>query len=372
MTREDAVRRLHDRPERGVFAVSGGGSLLLSDLMSVPGASGTVIYGAVPYAHAALAAFIGAEPESACSPATARDLAMRCFLQATELDPGPDRFGFAVTASLASNRPKKGDHRAHLAMQTSSVTRTWSLHLEKNARSRAGEERVVAEVAFHALAESCGVTTAVPELLDTESLEADVAPGDAAWQELLAGTRQVVGDPRPRALFPGAFHPLHDGHRRMVRVAAARLGVPVAFEVSIHNVDKPPLNFHDLRERAAQFDADALCFTNTATFVEKARTFGGVTFVVGADTMRRIADPKYYPVGDVAEALDEIAGRGCRFLVFGRSDGNRFVTLEDLDLPSGLRGLCEGVREADYRVDLSSTEIRATFNADRHLAKRSR
>ncbi|MYE82111.1 MAG: hypothetical protein F4X36_09785 [Gammaproteobacteria bacterium] len=359
MTREDAVRRLHGRPERGVFAVSGGGSLLLSDLMSVPGASGTVIYGAVPYAHAALAAFIGAEPESACSPATARDLAMRCFLQATELDPGPDRFGFAVTASLATNRPKKGDHRAHLAMQTSSLTRTWSLHLEKGARGRADEERVVADVALHALAASCEVESTSPELLDAETLDDEVAAGDAAWQELLAGTRQVVGDPGPRAVFPGAFHPLHDGHRRMARVAAARLGVPITFEISIHNVDKPPLNFHDLRERAAQFDAGALCLTNTATFVEKARTFGGVTFVVGVDTMRRIADPKYYLTGDVSAALDEIAGRGCRFLVFGRSDDDGFVTLDDLDLPPGLRGLCEGVSEADYRVDLSSTEIRA-------------
>ena len=134
--------------------------------------------------------------------------------------------------------------------------------------------------------------------------------------------------------------------------------------LSIHNVDKPPLNFHDLRERAAQFDAGALCLTNTATFVEKARTFGAVTFVVGADTMRRIADPKYYPAGDMTDALDEIASLGCRFLVFGRRDGDRFVTLDDLDLPHGLGGRCEGVSEAAYRVDLSSTGIRATLKAD--------
>ena len=358
MTDEAAVRALHERPERGVFAVSGGGSLLLSDLITVPGASGTVVYGAVPYARAALAAFIGAEPDAACSPATARDLAMRCFLQAGALDPGPDRFGFAITASLATNRQKAGAHRAHLAMQTPSATRTWSLHLAKGARSRAEEERVLADVALHVLTDSCGVTARMPALMDSETLDTDVASGDAAWQALLAGERQVVGDPSPRALFPGAFHPLHDGHRRMARLAAERLGVPVVHEISIHNVDKPPLNFHDMHERAAQFETNGLCFTNTATFVEKARVFGGVTFVVGADTTRRIADPKYYPDGTVSEALDEIAGQGCRFLVFGRSDGDRFVTLDDLDLPPGLRGLCEGVSEADYRIDLSSTEIR--------------
>ena len=364
MTDEAVVRALHESPARGVFAVTGGGSLLLSDLLGVPGASGTVVYGAVPYAASALAAFIGGTPDSACSAGTARDLAMRCFLQASELDPGPDRFGFALTASLATTRAKAGEHRAHLAMQTSSVTRTWSLHLAKGARTRAEEERLVADVALHVLADACGITNDRPALTGGETLETDIARGDAPCQELLAGTRQVVGDARPRALFPGAFHPLHDGHRRMAQVAEKRLGVPVTFELSIHNVDKPPLNFHDLRERGAQFDADALCLTNTATFVEKARTFGAVTFVVGADTMRRIADPKYYPAGDMTEALDEIASQGCRFLVFGRSDGGGFVTLDDLDLPHGLGGRCEGVSEAAYRVDLSSTGIRATLKAD--------
>ena len=358
MGTEDAVRALHEHPARGVFAVTGGGSLLLSDLLGVPGASQTVVYGAVPYASSALAAFIGGTPDSACSPGTARDLAMRCFLQATKLDPGPDRFGFAVTASLATNRMKAGPHRAHLAMQTASVTRTWSLHLEKGARSRAEEERLVADIALRVLTASWGVPGSAPALLDTETLEADSATGEASWQALLAGDRRAVGEAQPRALFPGAFHPLHDGHRRIAHLAAKRLGVSVTYEISLHNVDKPPLNFHDLRERVAQFDARELCLTNTPTFVEKARTFPGVTFVVGADTLRRIADPRYYASGSPSEAAAEIAGHACRFLVFGRRDGQRFVTLDDLALPAPLRPLCEGVPEAEFRNDISSTELR--------------
>lgn len=358
MTDAATVRALHRGPERGVFAVSGGGSLLLSDLLSVPGASNTVVYGAVPYAHAALAAFIGAEPDRACSPATARDLAMRCFLQATQLDPGPRRFGFAVTASLATDRPKAGPHRAHLALQTASATHTWSLHLAKDARERAAEERLVADVALHVLAECCGISSAAPKLIDEETLDAVTVRADPAWEALLAGERRVVGGARPPALFPGAFHPRHDGHRRIAQLAATRLGVPVTHEISIHNVDKPPLNFHDLRERAAQFDADELCFTNTATFVEKARVFPGVTFVVGADTLRRIADPRYYADGGPSEAVAEIAKRDCRFLVFGRQDGDRFITLDDLTLPDALRALCEGVPEGEFRNDVSSTDLR--------------
>ena len=42
------IERLHADPRKGVFVVTGGGSLLLSDLMTVPGASATVLEATVP------------------------------------------------------------------------------------------------------------------------------------------------------------------------------------------------------------------------------------------------------------------------------------------------------------------------------------
>ena len=45
--------------------VTGGGTLLLADLLTVPGASATVLDARIPYANAALAEFIGAVPEQA-------------------------------------------------------------------------------------------------------------------------------------------------------------------------------------------------------------------------------------------------------------------------------------------------------------------
>ncbi len=38
-----------------------------------------------------------------------------------------------------------------------------------------------------------------------------------------------------------AFHPLHDGHRKMAQVAADILNTDVEFELSVRNVDKPAL-----------------------------------------------------------------------------------------------------------------------------------
>ena len=109
-TTTDIVKKLHDRPNRGVIYVTGGGSLVLSDLLQVPGASATLLEARIPYAQASLASLLGAPPEHACSPETARDLAMCAFLRAQQLAPKPkeprkagnaddaETFGFAITA----------------------------------------------------------------------------------------------------------------------------------------------------------------------------------------------------------------------------------------------------------------------------------
>ena len=46
---------LHRSPWQGVFHITGGGSGLLAELLTTPGASGTVLEAVVPYAEAALA-----------------------------------------------------------------------------------------------------------------------------------------------------------------------------------------------------------------------------------------------------------------------------------------------------------------------------
>lgn len=103
-----------------------------------------------------------------------------------------------------------------------------------------------------------------------------------------------------------------------------------------------------------------MLLTRAATFVEKARLAPGCTFVVGVDTLERIGDPRYYDC-DAArrdEAIEQIAAQGCRFLVFGRSVGDRFQTSADAKVPAALRALCDDVPESDFRVDVSSTELR--------------
>lgn len=163
----------------------------------------------------------------------------------------------------------------------------------------------------------------------------------------------------PRCLLPGSFNPVHEGHRRMLALAAARLGgARGAYELAILNPDKPPLSPGAAAARLAGFsDAEAVWLTRAPTFPEKARIFPGATFAVGVDTLVRIAEPRYYCGPDGLAAALSLLGR-CRFLVFGRRSEAGFETLESVALPAPLRALCHGVPEADFRADVSSTEIR--------------
>ncbi len=167
--------------------------------------------------------------------------------------------------------------------------------------------------------------------------------------------------PLPKAVFPGAFNPLHEGHRRIAEVGGETLAAPIHFELSITNVDKQPLDPNEMFQRIEQFPVEeTVWITRAPTFVEKARLFPGAVFLSGADTIARIADARYYDDCDALrdEAINEIDRWGCRFLVLGRQFGGSFRVLSDIGLPPTLSRLCTEVSEERFRVDVSSTELR--------------
>lgn len=364
----ELVQAVHDSRHQLVLAMTGGGSAAIGQLLCVPGASRSVLEARVPYAAAAMNDWLGAVPDSYCSERTARRMAMAAYQRAQELsDSTFPLIGVGATASLASDRPKRGAHRIHAALQTSARTERITLQLEKNARSRAEEESIVSRFLLNLVARGCGVRAQLRlPLLNSESFQSREVTAPVAWQQLLIGaeTRVAVGTPPEAscpALFPGAFDPRHSGHRGMAAIAGQVLGCPIAHELSIENVDKPSLDFIEIEDRLTQFaGTETVWLTKAATFVAKAELFPGTTFVVGTDTIRRIADPDYYQSMKmtVGEVIDRITKTGCRFLVFGREERERFVSLSDLTLPAQLANLCQAVSENDFRDDISSTELR--------------
>jgi hypothetical protein len=365
------VARIHDSPTRIVLATAGGGSRAISAILEVPGGTRTLLEAIVPYSDGAMIHWLGGRPDQACSNPTARAMAMAAFRQACRYDPSDHPVaGIACTASLISDRPKKGPHRAHVAIQTASLTATRSLELEKGRRSRVQEEHLITRLILNAVAESCGLEDRLDlELLDEECVETSDVVAPQPWQDLLlerveavahSGPPQRVGEPG-RAIFPGAFNPMHVGHRRMAETAREAFGLAVEYELTILNVDKPPLDYFEINRRTDQFEPeDTLWLTRAGTFVKKSELFAGATFLVGADTLRRVADPRYYGGNEAAcrAAIEQIIARGCHFLVFGRDLGTGFVRLADLELPEMLREVCREIPASEFREDVSSTALR--------------
>ena len=455
------ARQLHGSPWQGVFHLTGGGAGFLAEALGTPGASQTVLEARIPYAKPALAELLRTAPRQACNAEVARALAMAAFQRAAVLQRAaapaqipraaasalasgmpdappasapppqqardgkpaeqetPQLFGFGGTASLATNRIKRGPCRAHLAVQTRTHTFCGEISLQGD---RANQEQALTEAAWETLQNALGLTRSVPDrqaanaqahsdqagIVQASSAEWATFPRGAAqataqagiaqagsaeagtkanadavgakaggasgsrlalqsaqapqdWQDLVTGRqRRIQTAPHDGLLLlPGAFNPLHDGHRRMMTHAEAMLGRAGAFELSIENPDKPMLDYLSIRDRLAQFRHPAW-LTRLPRFLEKARHFPGATFALGTDTLMRIADPRYYGSAQERDRqLSEMLGLGTRFLVFGRLINGAFRCLSDCPLPPALRDACIEVPQEQFRLDISSTELRA-------------
>ncbi len=166
------------------------------------------------------------------------------------------------------------------------------------------------------------------------------------------------------AIFPGAFNPIHDGHRRLRQAAAVFLGCPVFYELSICNVEKPKLDASEVHQRLRQISDSHVLLTNAAMFSDKADLFPACWFVVGFDTAERILNPVYYDTGEQRrnQSLRDLRSANVKFLVAGRVDlkqpSAQFRTTDHLTVDDEFKEMFVGLPETCFRVDISSTAIR--------------
>jgi hypothetical protein len=373
---QQLIAALHASGCKAALAITGGGSGAVGELLRVPGGSRLLIEAQVPYDAQALATFLGFAPAQACSADTAMAMAQTVRARAAKLAPAASNLvGLGATAALVSDRPRRGEHRFHIACANAAGIVHCTGVLAKGRRDRAAEEDLVARAIVLWLAQACGTAAPSPRsLLDADEhfAQAVVAAADPIDQ-LLAGElarisaqpdgQLLVTAPRPVVLLPGSFNPLHAGHVMLARVAEELKQQPLAFEISVTNVDKPPLAGHAVRHRLAQFAwRSPVELTRAPTFLEKSRLFPATTFVIGADTAERLVAPRYY--GDdearMHVALEEIASSGGNFLVAVRSDAaGRVRALKDIPVPRRYLDLFTEVPEHRFRFDTSSSEIRA-------------
>lgn len=380
------IQAIHDSHTQAVIVVAGAGTTGLADLLLVGGASRTVIEAVAPYSTAAFDEFLsGKPPKQYVSERAARLLAGQALRRASELTKATPAdaeplVGIACTAALATDRAKRGEHRGHIATWQAGQLIEQTLVLTKEIRTREAEERIYSRLLLNALAKACGVEQSLAlDLADGETVVTHHHNYANAAQDLLDDKidffavydhgeirTRPAQDGRtvhPQTLLAGSFNPLHQGHLGMAAAASEWLGRPVAFELSVANVDKPSLPVATVTNRIAQFAGQhPIYVSNAATYHQKAKLFPNATFIVGFDTAERLFFPKYYGSShqQMTRALTKIMEQGCRFLVAGRVDETGvFRTINDIEIPTEFSGLFEQIPESAFRVDLSSTALRA-------------
>jgi len=226
----------------------------------------------------------------------------------------------------------------------------------------------------------------VAKVLEGRASHALILPGNFRGIDLAA-----MPLPCKCLVFPGSFNPLHTGHVRMGAAAQARWQaekgelLPLLYEITVYNADKGAIPLETVEDRLEQFAVPErsdnnlisplnregcrvhapVAITAVPLFSQKADLFPGCVFLIGSDTAERIVDPKYYGNSheSMVAALATFLAKGCSFIVGGRVDDSAcFRTADDVleaaNLPPHIRGMFLTLTEDEFRIDLSSTEIR--------------
>ena len=358
------ILKIHKSPYKIVIVSSGGGSNAISSLLEVPGASNTILESYIPYAKESLDAYLNKKPDHYCSLDTSLSMAAKAFQKAKMIMPKTNPkylLGISVTASLVTTYKKLGEHKFFITLQTESYSKSISCTLEKGKRTRNEEEDLVSAYIFMLLKDACGIKSTQPAHQEPAIIKTVKAEND--WIKLKQNKINFVSShkAKPELLFPGSFNPLHQGHLEMRELAEKRTGMRVTFEICVENAEKPPLTFHEIERAIEQFSInDSWVLTKHGRFSEKAELFPNSVFIIGADTLVRIMNEKFYlNRKDMLEHLERFNDHNINFLVFGRKVKGSFVTLDNIKLPDSIKSRFTGIGESKFRKDISSSSIRS-------------
>jgi len=357
------IQKIHESKYKITFVSSGGGTNAISSLLKVPGASNTVLESYIPYSKKSMDIFLNRKPDHYCSLNTSLSMAANAYKKCLQIDNEYKKkyfIGISVTASLATTYTKIGDHKFYISVQTESFTKSVECKLIKGSRTREEEEQLITEYVLCLLAECCGIDKPLPSHDEIPVIH--IVKAEKSWKKLLNNDVNYVSSDRsvPELIFPGSFNPLHDGHLRMRELAEKKTGMRATFEICARNADKPPLTFHEIKRTLDQFtENDSWVMTSAGRFSEKAEMFPNSVFIIGADTLMRVFDEKFYSnKKDMIDHIDRFNDHNINFLVFGRKVNNKFISLRDIIIPSNIKSRCTGFEEGSFRDDISSTELR--------------
>ncbi len=374
---ESLLTTIHATPHMMTMNFAGAGSQALAWLHSVGGSSRTILEATDRYVPTSLIEAVGYTPEKFTSVEVGEALATHAYKRARYLaKPELPVFGVGCTATIATDRAKKGDHRCVVSIADSLGLTSYELVLVKGTRDRQGEEDLVSCLILYAIAEASGIyDLPVLPLVEGEAVQQTFTPtsellelleGKVQWLKIESNGALQTGNILSNvALLSGSFNPLHEGHKELSKASSEHLGQDVIFEIPLINADKPPLEPLVLRKRAVQFlGFDTLVLSRAPFFQQKASLYPNSTFVLGADTAERLVAPRYYSdsLEKMRQALEDLRQKGTHFLVAGRSSKGDFKTLEDIAIPPAYTDIFDEIPQDKFHMDISSTDIRAKLD----------
>jgi nicotinamide mononucleotide (NMN) deamidase PncC len=353
------------------LVATGGGAGFQNELWAEPGSSAYLSGASFPYSPEEQEELLGFMPEHFCSKENAIDLASAAYMKAYKFG-GKDPVGLAITASVASEKEHRGEHRAYTCIMTKDKVLTTHHTMVKGTgvcqRGRDGTD--CDALTFFTLLDGLGIATCdtgQPEYEDATALAKErffLRPYFTEGGQRLARIPSIKsdGDYRhdPFVLMPGAFNPPHEGHFGTAAHVLREYGKQTIFELTAEPPHKDWLTVQELLQRAKLLQGHHRIFTRKEPYyIDKARAFPGMGMVLGADAMVRILDPKWGLNFD--EMFKEMDQLRTKLYIGGRDINGKFTTrndIEDLMTPWQafmFRSLSLQVG-GEYHV--SSTEIR--------------
>ncbi len=340
---------------------TGAGAGLQQKLWEVPGSSAYLSGASFPYRQAETDKTLGFVPGSYCSPEAAIDLACVAYQRAYSFG-GKKPVGLGLTASVASEREHRGEHRVHACLitdeQVVSVDHVLTKGVGSGQRDSDGRTCDLFGLGLIRLA------------IDPSSRNLAVGHRDSTASALerfyshpffVKNGERSADVPKDVVLMPGAYNPPHPGHLGMASEVAKQALKPVVFHVTADGPHKAPLTLQDLLKRARMLRGHDRLFTRgDSLYLDKARRFPGVPIAMGADALARMLDPKWGQ--PVLPMLYELSQLKTRFYVTSRPVDGDVLTMYKVFERSGIRDydlLTQMFYQVDGLWDISSTQVRA-------------
>ena len=372
---KDTIQNIHNADTQMVISVTGAGSKAITWLLSIPGASKTLLEAYVPYSESSQKKFLDASNLSkSVSEDTATALAKKSYRNAVQLRQFDyPVIGVGCTAAISTDRNRRGANEAFISIWNPGGINTIHITLDKSEEDRAKDEEKISLLILSQIAKMVlGKSEIEIPLNAKDTIEESTQEFKSIIDSLIAGqiksfikrsttTKNIPDGKYSGVILSGSFNPLHQGHVALKKYVAQKYDLDFTYEISISNVDKPNLTSKEIKLRLGQFKKeDTVIIDQAPLFSEKSILFPKSIFLIGYDTAERLVDIKYYSSDfeQMCQSLSLIEHNKCRFLIAGRVTNGKFLTLENLNIPKRFKDLFIEIPESEFRVDKSSSEIR--------------